>query len=285
MNQLARINETGIQINDTNDLALAVRMIVESDLCPQQYRGKPKDAMIAILAGRAVGWEPIQALTAIAVINGRPSMYGDGPVGLAHASGLVDWINEWWELDGNVCHEPNYADLRQYPDSLTACWQTHRKDNSEPSKPSRFSVADAKAAGLWGKRGPWVNYPKRMLVCRARAWGLRDNYADALQGISQAEEWADMHPAKAADPLEAIEGEVVEPAHELPPPEPAVTAADKRQLMADVEQYLMDHGQEPAGVVDLIKATSAKLHDGKETIDTQAELAAVRAELLPEVTE
>jgi len=52
----------------------------------------------------------------------------------------------------------------------------------------RFSVSDAKAANLWGKSGPWTNYPKRMLELRARAFALRNMFPDVLLGCAIAEE-------------------------------------------------------------------------------------------------
>ena len=56
---------------------------------------------------------------------------------------------------------------------------------------STFSVADAKAAGLWGKQGPWSQYPKRMLAMRARGFALRNAFADVLRGLVTAEEAQD----------------------------------------------------------------------------------------------
>ena len=57
-------------------------------------------------------------------------------------------------------------------------------------KPIRrsFSVIDAKRAGLWKKEGPWLDYPKRMLQMRARAFALRDAFADVLGGLYVREE-------------------------------------------------------------------------------------------------
>lgn len=55
----------------------------------------------------------------------------------------------------------------------------------------KFSVKDAKRAGLWGKSGPWSTYPDRMLTMRARSWALRDEFADILKGIIAAEEAQD----------------------------------------------------------------------------------------------
>lgn len=244
-NEIQRLDERGIELRNMNDLAAAVQLIVASELCPMQFKNKPKDAMIAILAGRQVGWGPIQSLQYIAVINGRPSMFGDGPVGLAHSTGKVDWIREFWECGGKSCEEPNFASLNDYPNDFTACWQTKRKDNSEPSKVFRFSVGDAKTAGLWGKKGPWISYPKRMLVCRARAWGLRDTYSDALQGISQAEEWEDMTVHKEIDPLEAKVNRIIDV-------QPTETVIEKPtdSLIAQFQNRVAKHREKNSSMSD-----------------------------------
>jgi len=65
----------------------------------------------------------------------------------------------------------------------------------------QFSVADAKRAGLWGKAGPWTQYPRRMLQLRARGFALRDGFPDVLKGLVTAEEAQD-YP-QASPPAEA----------------------------------------------------------------------------------
>ena len=62
----------------------------------------------------------------------------------------------------------------------------------------RFSVADAKNAGLWGKQGPWKQYPDRMLAMRARGFAARDGAADVLGGLYLSEELQDT-PAEPRD--------------------------------------------------------------------------------------
>jgi hypothetical protein len=62
----------------------------------------------------------------------------------------------------------------------------------------RFSVADAKRAGLWGKSGPWTQYPRRMLQLRARGFALRDAFPDVLKGLVTAEEAQDYPATEAA---------------------------------------------------------------------------------------
>jgi hypothetical protein len=76
---------------------------------------------------------------------------------------------------------------------MTAVCQTSRK-GKDANVVGRFSVADAKRAGLWGKSGPWTQYPKRMLQLRARGFALRDAFPDVLKGLVTAEEAQD-YPA------------------------------------------------------------------------------------------
>ena len=73
----------------------------------------------------------------------------------------------------------------------------------------RFSVQDARRAGLWGRPGPWSQYPQRMLQMRARAFALRDAFADVLGGLYLREEledadaggrWASPAPLRAPPP-------------------------------------------------------------------------------------
>lgn len=202
-NELAKCDDRGLELRTAKDVHDLAMRIVVTELCPKQYKNKPNDAMIAILAGKAVGLPPIQALRGIAVINGRPSMYGEDRTAVCLSKGQVEWTKEWYEISGKEV-VPEFSKLSDYPDGLTACWQTKRRDQSEPSSIVRFRVADAKVAQLWGKAGPWQQYPARMLRMRARAWGERDVYADALAGIEQAEEVLDL-PKRSKDPLEIEE--------------------------------------------------------------------------------
>ena len=54
-----------------------------------------------------------------------------------------------------------------------------------------YTIEDATIAGLWGKQGPWKQYPQRMLQMRARSFALRDSFSDALGGVRVAEEVQD----------------------------------------------------------------------------------------------
>ena len=147
-------------------------VLASSSLVPSGFRGKPEDVFVAIEFGQMVGLNPMQALTNIAVINGRPSIWGDAALALVKASGKMEYIKEYFKDDG------------------TAVCETKRKDESV-AVVREFSIKDAEKAGLLNK-STWKQYPKRMLQMRARAWALRDAYPDVLSGIQIAEEMQDV---------------------------------------------------------------------------------------------
>jgi hypothetical protein len=153
-------------------------MIANSDFAPKDFRGKPASCVLAIQAGAEIGLSPMQAMQSIAVVNGRPSIYGDAALAVVKASPVCEYVTETIEGDGEQMVAICTAKRRGYPAPTI----------------SRFSVADAKRAGLWGKSGPWTQYSRRMLQMRARGFALRDCFPDVLRGLVTAEEAQD-YPA------------------------------------------------------------------------------------------
>lgn len=172
-------------------------MLAKSQMVPKQYQGKPEDVLVAIQWGRELGLAPLQALQNIACINGKPSVYGDAAMALVQASAVCDGIDEHFEHEGTA-------------NPVAVCIAKRKGRNPVIA---RFSVEDAKRAGLWGKQGPWQAYPKRMMQMRARGFALRDAFPDVLKGLITAEEAHD-YPAERdvtpkaaaikANPLEAL---------------------------------------------------------------------------------
>ena len=185
MNQLTIKSEnTGLMLEPTNTheaLELADRL-AKSQLIPKNFQGRPNDVFVAMLWSRNLGMPIVQGLQNIAVINGRPSIWGDAALAIVKASGLLESFKET---------------LAGMGDSMTATCTIVRKNEVEPYTAS-FSVYDAKLAGLWGKQGPWKQYPKRMLALRARGFALRNAFPDILLGIGIAEEEQDITPAETA---------------------------------------------------------------------------------------
>jgi len=102
----------------------------------------------------------------------------------------------------------------------------------------RFSVEDAKRAGLWGKQGPWQAYPKRMLQMRARGFALRDAYPDVLKGLITTEEAQD-YPEETKRPPKDITPRNPLDALQAPAPAPAVEFTAPDVETGEVE--IVDH--------------------------------------------
>jgi len=153
------------------ELAQFADMAARSALVPRDYQGKPENIMLAVQMGSELGLAPMQAIQNIAVVNGRPTVWGDAMIGLCRASDVCKSITEWMDGDVAYCKAE-----RVNGDIVTAS----------------FSMEDAKKAGLLGKQGPWTQYPRRMLQMRARGFALRDAFPDVLKGLISAEEARDI---------------------------------------------------------------------------------------------
>lgn len=202
--QLATYEPRGIELNSLADMREFAEVVIKSQLAPPSFK-TPEAVLIAIQMGAEVGLAPMNALQNIAVINGRPTIYGDAALGLVRASGLLEAFDERIE--------------RGSTDDDTAAFCKVQRKGFAPSE-TKFSVAMAKKAKLWGKTGPWELYPQRMLQFRARSWALRDNFADILKGLSISEEVQDYAPMKRAE---------IKPATtiQLPDEEPVLAIAEE----------------------------------------------------------
>jgi len=198
------------------------RVVVEAGMAPSTLETTPK-AMVAILHGLEIGLTPMQALQSIAVINGKPTIWGDAALALIYASDKMEWIEETtagvWGTD-----------------AYTAICRVKRKGHPKVYT-GEFSIGDAKTAKIWEKRGrsgqdtPWITYPKRMVKMRAR-WVLRDAFADVLKGLHLREEIEDTEPTPAESPR---------PARRAPPP-PDETKQPETQAEPAKEEAKTEEG-------------------------------------------
>lgn len=159
--------------------------LANSELVPKQYRGRAADVLVGIQLGMELGLAPVQALQSIAVVNGRATVWGDAMLAIVMASPLYVDHDEYFEV-GNARRDGLVSD--DWKAETTCAVFTITRHNKRTPIVSRFSVANAKKAGLLGKEGPWQTYPDRMLKMRARGFGLRDGFPDLLRGIHIAEE-------------------------------------------------------------------------------------------------
>lgn len=151
----------------------------KSSIVPKDYQGNSGNILVAVQWGLELGLKPLQAMQNIAVINGRPTLWGDAVLALVRGSGLMESFDEIIGDEEAIC-------------------RVKRKGEKEIER--SFSMEDAKRAGLAGKAGPWQQYPKRMMQMRARGFALRDAFTDVLRGMPLAEEAQDEPAMKDVTP-------------------------------------------------------------------------------------
>ena len=208
----------GIVPQSFDDCYRIGQLLAKSGMVPKDYAGNPEACTVAIMQGLEVGMSPMAAIQSIAVINGRPNLWGDGMLGVVEASGQLEW-------------------KREEDDGVTATCTVKRKGKSETSR--KFSMDDAKKAGLTGKTGPWTTYPARMRQMRARAWALRDEFSDVLKGFGSAEEATDIPVMRDITPKLALAVPDIPPIPSAPEPPPLATAGEaKAQFLEALETAL-----------------------------------------------
>jgi hypothetical protein len=202
-------NATGgfqVSVKSFDEAFKFCQMMSETDLCPDSYKpstflnricGQDQKArlnpenikkakemsvnniFIACSYGGTLGLNPFQSLQGIAMVNGKPSVYGDTLLGLVRP--LCDDFQEWFD------------------DQTGTAFCVIRRRGSQHPIQSKFSYQDAQRAGLTSKKGPWTQYPERMLKMRARGFAIRDAFPDVLSGIITREEAEDYPTQKTAE--------------------------------------------------------------------------------------
>lgn len=205
--------------------------LARGETVPAVFRNKPSDVFFAMEKAAELGIAPGAALDAFALINGRLVIYGTALLGvvLKQPDLAPGYPKEWW--DG----EP-----------MTDGWTAHCEvKRGERVVTGTFSYAEARQAGLLEKKGPWQNYPRRMLMWRARGFAARDAFADRFVGVATDTDG----PPQMRD----VEGETVKR-----PSKPAVASRIDAGLMearaaaedAEFVEVAEQPSEQPAAVED-----------------------------------
>lgn len=151
------------------------KIVAQSSLIPAEYRGKPADIVWAMDIGDALGVPYTQVMQSMVVARGKMTMSAD--------------------LMGAVVRRAGHKlRLREDGDSVTATLV--RADDPDYEFTVTWDKAKAQAAGLWGSRGPWQQYPRQMLRARAITEVCRQGASDALAGTVYAPEELEYTPAQ-----------------------------------------------------------------------------------------
>lgn len=260
-----------MELRSFDELERWAERAARSSMVPKDYQAKPDNIILAVQMGSELGLRPMQSLQNIAVVNGRPSIWGDAMLALCMMHPLYAGVDERIEGEG---------------DNRAGVCVAKRKGDAVKS--AAFSVADAKRAGLWGKGGPWTQYPDRMLQLRARGFALRDAFPDKLRGLISAEEAGDYDAISAAPP--ATIAFTPEPPREPTPLEKAEAWAD--DMVAKLEaartyeavNAIVGHPGLAKGMERLEAIGAKSAYDRLEAARTSAMERAIADSAMPTVT-
>ena len=150
------------------------KIVAQSSLIPAEYRGKPADIVWAMDIGDALGVPYTQVMQSMVVARGKMTMSAD--------------------LMGAVVRRAGHK-LRLCEDGDSVTATLIRADDPGYEFTVTWDKAKAQAAGLWGSRGPWQQYPRQMLRARAITEVCRQGASDALAGTIYTPE--ELEPASA----------------------------------------------------------------------------------------
>ncbi len=147
-----------------------------------------QEVLIGIQYAKAMTLDPIIALRMMYVLNGKPTLWGDGPLSLAWRSKLLVSVEEFFIDDSGerICAEKK--NLRQPVfGAVTRLW---RKGDPLPQE-DHFTLADLELAGIdknkQGTKVTWQKYRRIMMRYKARTLALKSKCTDLINGIPIAE--------------------------------------------------------------------------------------------------
>ena len=147
-------------------------------------------ATAAVLYGAGLGLDPLQALSSIHVVKGKPGLYAETMVALLKGAG----------------HEVGVEDES---DTRVRVWG--RRKNSQTIERAEFSIERAKKAGYVAQNKKYDTDPRSMLYARAVSILCRRLAPEVLKGVASVEETVD-EPDGSAPPRTRT----VKPAPERP---------------------------------------------------------------------
>jgi len=177
------LDQTGVVLRSLDEAYRFAVAVVRSRLAPAG--DSPESVLIKLQAGLELGFKPIQALQNLVVLDGKLQLKATGWLALIRRSGLLVWDEMSVEGEG---------------DERRGVWKFLRRGWSQ-ARATTFSIAEAKAAGLYQRRSssgkplPWALYEDDMLVWSAVRRGARRYFSDVLLGLDLA---YDPEPGRAS---------------------------------------------------------------------------------------
>jgi hypothetical protein len=172
--------ERGLNLKTMDDFWRFAGICVKAGMVPKGYEGSVEKTFVAMCFGAELGLSPWVAVNSVAMIEGRPRLWGDAVLGLCMQGGRFDHKSYRRRVEGDGTARKAVVTVRRLPDGFPVT--------------KEFSMADAQRAGLLTKpdgtikNTVWKTYPDVMLLARATSFALREVFADCLSGVPMADD-------------------------------------------------------------------------------------------------
>lgn len=165
------MGNVGFDIANASDLWELAGYIAKSDLKPRGMKTQA-DVFLVMAYGQMYGFDEMEALQKLVVIRGKVGLPAQEMVAKIRAHPLCRSYRLWVEGEG---------------DERSGCCHSWRLGQEQPNDVVRFSIADARRAGLYdedwrddyGDPSNWVRYTDDQLIWKAAARDYRRNWPDA----------------------------------------------------------------------------------------------------------
>ena len=141
-------------------------VIARSGLAPKNVN-TPEKVLVIAMKGRELHIPPMQALSHIHIVEGKPTLSAELMTALVRRAGhkirVVEWTDDGCVLEGVRADDPGHAQR------------------------TSFTAEEAQRAGLLSK-SVWKSYRQAMLFSRATSKLCRSQFADVLMGASYTPE-------------------------------------------------------------------------------------------------
>lgn len=120
-------------------------------------------ASVKVMVGAELGFGPMASIMGVHIVEGRPMIGGNLLGALLKRDPHFDYRLDFPEEVGRG---------DQGLPEKGSCEVTITLDGEDLTPVSRFSIDDARAAGLVKKNGNWDKWPRKMLYWRALSWAV-----------------------------------------------------------------------------------------------------------------
>jgi len=169
-------------------MAMAGQLARAGDMVPRHLRDNPPAVLAVILAGQELGIAPMAAMRGLHLVEGKVGASYDLMIALLRRHRYrIEWL-----------------------ESTATCASLKLTAPDGTSYTETWDEVKAKRAGLWGRKGPWSQYPDTMLRARCVSMAARAFAGDVLAGVYETEELREIATDRGVSvPREIRDAEVV----------------------------------------------------------------------------